>query len=229
MTDIDKKIAKLEELMATGQQIDDATQIRWTPSLCEQWHIMHNALPELIAELKNAPVYQKVLLDEIKALTEQKSAALARAEKAEADRRWLAEQVVDALGKTPQGKYFMPPKDGEYPLVEDKETAIAAWVDAAQEAGKREGGQCMTDFQVQIVYKDAEGWECCRCFEGFSTESHAFEYAELQLVINEVKDAEIMVHKKGSAFWKVKDRQGCITQRPTTEAREAASKAGEEA
>lgn len=57
----------------------------------------------------------------------------------QADRRWLAEQVVDALGKTLQGKHLMPPEKKGHPITEDKETAITAWVDAAHKAVSKGG------------------------------------------------------------------------------------------
>lgn len=76
----------------------------------------------------------------------------------------------------------------------------------------------MNDYKVQVVYKDAKGWERCCILKESPTEQAAFDHAETTLKANNVIDAEIMVHKKGSTFWKVKDQQGRITQRPTTEA-----------
>lgn len=76
----------------------------------------------------------------------------------------------------------------------------------------------MNDYQVQVVYKDAKGWERCIVLNEQTTEQIAFEYAENAILDNSILNTEIMVHKNGYDFWKVKDQQGRIVQRPTTEA-----------
>lgn len=133
---------------------------------------MRNALPEVLEELETAKEFVKLTNETNKEAIKQRDAALARAEKAEAEieriikeasgeselalialqaadkrtgqmqaeRDWLAEQVVDALGKTTRGEYKKPPIPQGYPLCADRATAVSAWIIAAQEAAQREGG-----------------------------------------------------------------------------------------
>lgn len=83
------------------------------------------------------------------------------------------------------------------------------------------------NYQIQVTYKDSNGWRVTRALKPQKTEKECFDFAEQALRDNGVASAEIWVLKKGTNFWKVRDRQGRVVQRPTTEAKRRAVAAGE--
>ena len=68
-------------------------------------------------------------------------------------------------------------------------------------------------WQIDIIFQDGT-WERVICFQGYGTEAEAFSVADGHIAKNSIKNAEVKVLPDGGNFWKVRDRQGRMVQRP---------------
>ena len=52
------------------------------------------------------------------------------------ERKWLAQQVVEAHGRTTRDKYSKPPEKHGFPQCKNKEEAVSAWIEEAEKQAK---------------------------------------------------------------------------------------------